>query len=53
MKTSSLLPCLQTVAEACQVEAMPTFQGVQGGQEVDELVRASPPKLEELLKKYA
>lgn len=48
-----LTSSVQAVAEACQVSAMPTFQVFKGGKKVDELVGASPPKLEELLKKYS
>eukprot|EP00850_Spirogloea_muscicola_P011164 SM000068S20596 [mRNA] locus=s68:434021:434770:+ [translate_table: standard] len=40
------------VAAACKISAMPTFQVFRNKHKVDELVGASPPKLEELVGKY-
>ena len=39
-----------SVAAAAEISAMPTFQVYKAGQKVDELVGASPEKLEALIK---
>ncbi|GLC35402.1 hypothetical protein PLESTB_000568400 [Pleodorina starrii] len=44
---------MASVAEACGITAMPTFQVFIGGAKVDELVGASQEKLKALVAKYA
>jgi thioredoxin 1 len=40
------------VAQACGIQAMPTFQFYKGGNKVDELQGADPHKLKALVAKY-
>eukprot|EP00898_Chlorokybus_atmophyticus_P003761 jgi/Chlat1/4386/Chrsp29S00353 len=44
---------LADVAEACSINAMPTFQVFKNGEMVDEQVGASKEKLQKLVEKYA
>ncbi|KAK0576653.1 hypothetical protein LWI29_021167 [Acer saccharum] len=44
---------LKTVAEECDVQAMPTFMYFQEGKVVDKLVGANKPRLQELAEKHA
>jgi thioredoxin 1 len=44
---------VESVAAACGISAMPTFQVFKDGKKVDELVGASKDKLRDLVKKHS